>query len=399
MKRRLKEICKKLPHEHLHLLQFLFEVAHSIQQHQEKNQMSIESLAIIFAPTCVRIDAVSQLLPDSKQNPSASYSFNNNSRSCSSSYTSLPVVLNKQLFRRARELLLGAVVRKKQQGSRNKLAYGNKSTATLLYKPNELLQLELVKESNTWIRIFEFMMSYPEVFTTLTNPLKSQKYIRPVLSTNTSTNTTNNDTKKVILLLYNHFNLCLIYYFFSQAPNMAAHSPPNIKHHKIDSLSLWTSPFSQQEKKMLIDFSKLEFTESHDLIKTFENFDLKVDHRNGGGFVDKDQQSQSFLLSSSSATKYVKTLQSWKTREEENPTIVIPQEVIISNKRKTASSRSNSTNNGGSSQPTSPSTVNNDSDWIKLNATIVEPNERNSARQSIFQQQQQQQQPQIQPLY
>ncbi|KAG1078219.1 hypothetical protein G6F42_024370 [Rhizopus arrhizus] len=115
LKRRLKEICKTLPHEHLHLLQFLFEVAHSIQQHQDKNQMSIESLAIIFAPTCVRIDGVSQLLPDSKQNRSSSYSFNNG-RSCSTSYTSLPVVLNKQqLFRRARELLLGAVVRKKQQ--------------------------------------------------------------------------------------------------------------------------------------------------------------------------------------------------------------------------------------------------------------------------------------------
>lgn len=210
LKRRLKEICKTLPHEHLHLLQFLFEVAHSIQQHQDKNQMSIESLAIIFAPTCVRIDGVSQLLPDSKQNRSSSYSFNNG-RSCSTSYTSLPVVLNKQqLFRRARELLLGAVVRKKQQqqGNRQKLAYGNTSASTLLYKPNELLQLDLVKESNTWIRIFEFMMTFPEVFTTLTNPLKSQKYVRPVLSANTSapaapatTAATQADIKKVISCL------------------------------------------------------------------------------------------------------------------------------------------------------------------------------------------------------
>lgn len=172
--------------------------------------MSIESLAIIFAPTCVRIDGVSQLLPDSKQNRSSSYSFNNG-RSCSTSYTSLPVVLNKQqLFRRARELLLGAVVRKKQQqqGNRQKLAYGNTSASTLLYKPNELLQLDLVKESNTWIRIFEFMMTFPEVFTTLTNPLKSQKYVRPVLSANTSapaapatTAATQADIKKVISCL------------------------------------------------------------------------------------------------------------------------------------------------------------------------------------------------------
>ncbi|CEP14094.1 hypothetical protein [Parasitella parasitica] len=346
LKRRLKEICKTLPHEHLHLLQFLLEVAHSIQQHQDKNQMSIESLAIIFAPTCVRIDAVSQLLPDPKQNRSASYSLGSN-RLCSSSYTSLPVILNRQeLFRKARELLLSTVVRKKhqQQRNRNKLVYGNSSTTKLLYKPNELLQLELVKESNTWIRIFEFMMSFPEVFTTLTNPLKSQKYVRPAPSTNVRANTAptnNNDIKK--------------------GPAVVSRSPPNTKQHKIDPLSLWTSPFTQQEKKMLIDFSTLEFTESHDLIKTFENFDLKLDHHRAPS--DKDhQQSQSFLLSSSSATKYVKTLQSWKSREEENPTIVIPQEVIIANKRKTASSRSNS-------RPSSPSDSRRD--WLKFNSTCM----------------------------
>lgn len=120
-------------------------------------------------------------------------------------------MLNKQqLFRRARELLLGAVVRKKQQqqGNRKKLAYGNTSASTLLYKPNELLQLDLVKESNAWIRIFEFMMTFPEVFTTLTNPLKSQKYVRPVLSANTSapaapatTAAAQADIKKVISCL------------------------------------------------------------------------------------------------------------------------------------------------------------------------------------------------------
>ncbi|GAN04320.1 hypothetical protein MAM1_0060c03780 [Mucor ambiguus] len=368
LKRRLKEICKTLPHEHLHLLQFLLEVAHTIQQHQDKNQMSIESLAIIFAPTCVRIDGVSQFLPDSKQNRSTPYSLGSGIL-CSNSYTSLPVVLNKQqLFRRAREILLGAVVRKKQQqrGNRNQLVCGNTSTSTLQYKPNELLQLELVKESNTWIRIFEFMMTFPEVFTTLTNPLKSQKYVRPVLSTNASApaapNTTaaaNPDTKK---------------------------TPLHIKQHKIDPASLWTSPFTQQEKKMLIDFSTLEFSESHDLIKTFENFELKTDHHG----KDKDyQQSQPLLLSSSSATKYVKTLQSWKTREEENPTIVIPQEVIISNKRKTTNRQSHTGGNSSSRSP-SPSLISNNSrNWIKLNATALEPNDKNSARQPIFLQRQQ----------
>lgn len=157
------------------------------------------------------------------------------------------------------------------------------------------------------------------------------------------------------------------------------HSPPTIKSHKIDPSSLWTSPFTQQEKKMLIDFSTLEFSESHDLIKTFEHFELKTDHH----VKDKDhQQSQPLLLSSSSATKYVKTLQSWKTREEENPTIVIPQEVIIGNKRKTT--------NRNTSRSSSPSFMTNNSrDWIKFSATAIEPNEKNSARQPIFLQQQQ----------
>lgn len=52
------------------------------------------------------------------------------------------------------------------------------------------------------------MMTFPEVFTTLTNPLKSQKYVRPVLSANTSapaapatTAATQADIKKVISCL------------------------------------------------------------------------------------------------------------------------------------------------------------------------------------------------------
>lgn len=128
-----------------------------VQRKQDANQMSIEALAIIFAPTCVRIDGVSKLMPSAYTTPICP------------SYTSLPVTLNKQqLFRKASKMLWNTIRSKKR------LSYHDSST--LLYKPNELLQLELVKESNTWIKIFKFMMSYPEVFTTLTNPLKGQKY-------------------------------------------------------------------------------------------------------------------------------------------------------------------------------------------------------------------------------
>lgn len=163
-----------------------------IQQRQSKNQMSVESLAIIFAPTCVHIDGVSQLMPSS-----SSYSSSTSSL-LPTSNASLPILLNKQqlLFRKARKLILNTLQRKRagcggisDDGSR--VSYHH-SQETLLYKPNELLQLELVKESNTWIRIFEFMMSYPEVFTALTNPLKSsQKYQqRSTLSVKTSSGIT-----------------------------------------------------------------------------------------------------------------------------------------------------------------------------------------------------------------
>ena len=60
---------------------------------------------------------------------------------------------------------------------KKKKRYSSSSSIfSLKYKPNDLLQLDLVKESSTWIRIFEFMMTYPEVFATLTNPTQSQKY-------------------------------------------------------------------------------------------------------------------------------------------------------------------------------------------------------------------------------
>lgn len=167
LKRRLKEACKSLPHEHLHLFQFLMQVADMVQQKQGKNQMSIESLAIILAPTCVRIDGVSKLMPSSS-------SVQMYAEPICSSYNSLPVINKHQLIRKASKIIWSTIRKKKQTSDR--IAY---DTSSILYKPNDLLQLELVKESNTWIKIFKFMMSYPEVFTTLTNPIKKYQH-RPV---------------------------------------------------------------------------------------------------------------------------------------------------------------------------------------------------------------------------
>lgn len=143
-----------------------------VQQNQDRNQMSIESLAIIFAPTCVRIDGVSQLMmPHSAS--SELYPITGGNKNASASYTSLPLKLNRQqVLRKARQIILSAI-HKKSAPKYDRVAYDHNA---ILYKPNDLLQLELIKESNTWVRIFAFMISHPEVFTTLTNPLKSQKY-------------------------------------------------------------------------------------------------------------------------------------------------------------------------------------------------------------------------------
>ncbi|GAA5797094.1 hypothetical protein HPULCUR_002473 [Helicostylum pulchrum] len=232
------------------------EVADMVQQKQDANQMSIEALAIIFAPTCVRIDGVSKLMPSAYTTPICP------------SYTSLPVTLNKQqLFRKASKMLWNTIRSKKR------LSYHDSST--LLYKPNELLQLELVKESNTWIKIFKFMMSYPEVFTALTNPLKGQKYKHK----------------------------------------------PSIKTVPTKPKQEWSNTFTQQEKKMLIDFKALEFTESHDLLKTFGSFEINFDH----DIKPQNNKRPSLPPTSTSATsKYVETLLNWKSREEENPHVIIP---------------------------------------------------------------------------
>lgn len=167
------------------------EVADMVQQNQEKNQMSIESLAIIFAPTCVRIDGVSQLMmphsASSKLYPTMT-STKEGSRASSASYTSLPLKLNRQqMLRKARNIILSAIHKKSASKYDRVPCYDHHA---ILYKPNDLLQLELIKESNTWVRIFAFMISHPEVFTTLTNPLKSQKYQqRPSFQTTRSSMT------------------------------------------------------------------------------------------------------------------------------------------------------------------------------------------------------------------
>lgn len=141
MKKRLKDICKSLPHEHLHLFQFLICVVDRIQKNQN-NQMTIESLAIIFAPTCIGIDGMGDLIIKSPSIKIQSSSSSNNN--------------NKQVFQRARSVIWNTIRKK------------TLTTKKCPFESPSLGQMSAVKEITTWIKIFQFFMTYPQIFGNLT---------------------------------------------------------------------------------------------------------------------------------------------------------------------------------------------------------------------------------------
>lgn len=141
----------------------------------------------------------------------------------------------------------------------------------------------------------------------------------------------------------------------------------------------------------------MEFTETHDLVKTFEKFEINFDQVLPKPSPAPKRSSRSNSVVSSSTqhklqtsapvapvapaapaapvapvapapSKYVETLLNWKSREEENPHIIIPQVVI---KRPPSSV---------ASRPTSPQP----SDWLKaLSGGAFEPSEKRN-RQPLF---------------
>lgn len=156
IKRKLKDACKELPHEHLHLLQYLIEICRLVSRQQGSNHMNIENLSIIFAPTCVGI--------------TSGYHSEPNSQNTSPALSRKPLPIKSAVFTKNARKFFVNIIKKTQQ---NKLLQHNPQT------PEELLNSQLIKESNTWIHIFEFMLTYPEVFASITNPLNSQKYQDP----------------------------------------------------------------------------------------------------------------------------------------------------------------------------------------------------------------------------
>ncbi|KAL1933752.1 hypothetical protein VTP01DRAFT_7842 [Rhizomucor pusillus] len=122
---RLIDLCQALPREYRDLLYYVLELAHDISQHCIVNKMTATNLAIIFAPTCVHLDGTTQLLP-------------------AMAAAAVPPQPGS-LGIKARRILLSMVQRRKQ----------------LMYKPQELLQHDIVRRNTLWNQIFEDLILTP----------------------------------------------------------------------------------------------------------------------------------------------------------------------------------------------------------------------------------------------
>lgn len=181
-RQRLVTTCKSLPPWHGSLLSFVLAVAHTISCHCDENKMSAENLAIIFAPTCIRLDAISHLLPD--HSPSLSSSMSTKSFSFSSQLGGSKLFRKASLKRRSSSKKLGnhtatsttslpcqesrwgdicksiLLPRRNNHKSRNDTQDDPKRPVPR-YEPEKLMQLDLVKAQACWSQLFELMINDP----------------------------------------------------------------------------------------------------------------------------------------------------------------------------------------------------------------------------------------------
>ena len=157
------------------MLLFVIHFAHTVSCHADQNKMSAENLSIIFAPTCVRLDGVGQLL-------------SNNSSSSMEKAKSSPMQKPVKMFRTlSLRKTSRTLVPPRPSASQATLtcdkisphSFGNRLKPLLSsihnsnrsqqqmqqhqrpipkYEPRDLLQLGLVKESGRWNKFFQFMI-------------------------------------------------------------------------------------------------------------------------------------------------------------------------------------------------------------------------------------------------
>ncbi|CAO3588731.1 unnamed protein product [Absidia cylindrospora] len=136
---KLQEAIYNLPLEHRNLLIYLLQSIRNMVQHGNTNQMTAATMAIIVAPTCIHMDAVSQLMqqstPSLKSSPTTSW-------------------------QKAAHRLFGFAKRKRSSGINQSLSsLSTRSVPFPLYQPQHILQLDIVKQSSQWTRVLEYLIT------------------------------------------------------------------------------------------------------------------------------------------------------------------------------------------------------------------------------------------------
>ncbi|KAI9320814.1 Rho GTPase activation protein, partial [Dichotomocladium elegans] len=150
---RLIGACQALPQKHCELLSLVLYTAHAISRHSDQNKMSAENLAIIFAPTCIRLDGLAHLLSDDSSAKST-----HKGSTITISDNNKPSQVKTRLEQGIGNFCRSVLSRPKHAMDEEK----PRSTYSVLrYAPDKLMELNLIKENSRWNKLFEFMINHP----------------------------------------------------------------------------------------------------------------------------------------------------------------------------------------------------------------------------------------------
>ncbi|ORZ04779.1 Rho GTPase activation protein, partial [Absidia repens] len=156
---KLQEVIYNMPLEHRNLLIYLLQSILNMVEHGDTNQMTAATMAIIVAPTCIHIDAVSQLMqqstPSLKSTPTTSW-------------------------QKATNRLFGFAKRKRSSGINQSLSsLSTRSVPFPLYQPQHILQLDIVKQSSQWTLLLEYLITNSFLLLKTTTQAKAPERVSP----------------------------------------------------------------------------------------------------------------------------------------------------------------------------------------------------------------------------
>ncbi|KAI8394281.1 Rho GTPase activation protein [Radiomyces spectabilis] len=143
-KQKLRKAVTLLPLEHLNLLQFILEICDCVCQHP-KNRMTPQSMAIIFAPTCTRLDGLMKI---------AEY----------------PIRSRNGLTRKLSNLL--ATLRRRHRFDMQEAALPERFS-----RDDPLPEQNIIKATVAWVALFTFMIEYAPTFLNLQSDIEVSSYL------------------------------------------------------------------------------------------------------------------------------------------------------------------------------------------------------------------------------